>query len=87
VICHENKIKKTLAPFPASQGRSADFQSAVSQVFNLHAVRSPNVYRAAERAAGCNPSIQQIENLRYECNPDELDAAGRIVALSLQENR
>jgi hypothetical protein len=62
-------------------GRSADFQSAVSQVCNLHAARFSNAHRAAERAAGCNPAIQQVTNLRYEGDPGELDAALALVEM------
>ena len=47
------------------RARSADFQSAVSQVSNLHDARRfdtpPNLLRAAD----CKSAIQQIGNLRY----------------------
>jgi len=48
--------------------RSADFQSAVSRIYNLRRVK----IRMAEnktRAAECNSAIQQIENLRYKFIP------------------
>jgi hypothetical protein len=56
-------------------GRSADFQSAVSQVCSMQAARFFNAHRAAGRPAGYNPAIQQAANLRYEGDPGELDAA------------
>jgi len=45
--------------------RNADFQSAVSQVFNLLALPSSDVLEYAERSADYKSAIQQITNLRY----------------------
>ena len=62
----------TLAKESNAQARSADFQSAVSQVFNLLARRLSRrpVHCAAHkdegRPADSKSAIQQIENLSYE---------------------
>jgi len=61
--------------------RSADFQSAVSQNFILHRVGILKVSWFVERPAGCNPAIQQIDNLRYA------DFAPRPALLHCQSSR
>jgi hypothetical protein len=45
--------------------RNADFQSAVSQVFNLPGVQKVGGANSLDRLAECNSAIQQIANLRY----------------------
>jgi len=47
-----------------SRIRSADFQSAVSQIFNLQRA-SPPSSRNSQTPAECNSAIRQIPNLRY----------------------
>jgi hypothetical protein len=44
--------------------RSADFQSAVSRIFNPQRVKIVEVSEFLQPAE-CNSAIQQIENLRY----------------------
>ena len=46
--------------------RSADLQSAVSQICNLRSVGRFGALRSLPRPAECNSAIQQIENLRYD---------------------
>src|SRR5438309_499591 len=54
--------------FRAFHRRSADFQSAVSQVFNLPAATQTLRKLFHPRAAAdCKSAIRQIENLRYFC--------------------
>ena len=48
-----------------AQRRSADFQSAVSQVFNLLTFRRGNALENIGRSADYKAAIQQIDNLRY----------------------
>jgi hypothetical protein len=45
--------------------RSADFQSAVSQILNLPGARHSGGSRIVERAADCKSAIQQTTRLRY----------------------
>src|SRR5437870_2998342 len=45
--------------------RSADLQSAVSQIFNLLNAGNVRTLRQTLPAAECNSAIQQITNLRY----------------------
>jgi len=45
--------------------RSADFQSAVSQVFNLRVARQLGGTRQLLRSADCKSAIQQSATLRY----------------------
>jgi len=45
---------------------SAEFHSAVSQIFNLQRSRKIGNPRKIGRPAGCKPAIQQSETLRYE---------------------
>jgi hypothetical protein len=45
--------------------RSADFQSAVSRIFNLGRVEISSARENSVGDAECNSAIQQITNLRY----------------------
>jgi hypothetical protein len=49
----------------AARRRSADFQSAVSQICNLQTVRRGEDSPLILSAADYKSAIQQIENLRY----------------------
>jgi hypothetical protein len=49
--------------------RSADFQSAVSPIFNRQALDKSGQPSAIVSSAECNSAIQQISNLRYEVFP------------------
>jgi ACS family hexuronate transporter-like MFS transporter len=53
----------------ATQPRSAELHSAVSQISNLRAAAKREDATSAEASAECNSAIQQIENLRY--TPDK----------------
>jgi hypothetical protein len=61
-------IKKRARVFPAFYG-SADFQSAVSQIFNLLGAEQIPGRSAVYRIADCKSAIRQIENLRYLARP------------------
>src|SRR5688572_582633 len=49
----------------AARTRGADFQSAVSPIFNRHSVDTFHRVRSRQRAAECNSATEQIANLRY----------------------
>jgi len=49
----------------ASQRRSAELHSAVSQICNLRRLEKLGGCRAVGRFAECNSAIRQIKNLRY----------------------
>src|SRR5438105_5401183 len=62
----KNRKNVQLACFSADFiGRSADFQSAVSQNCILLAVAMPRDVGAFGRSADCKSATQQIKNLRY----------------------
>src|SRR6266852_6935951 len=71
------KCASEISPSSAMHGeRSADFQSAVSQVFNLLKPRQgcrPDFESCMRigRSADYKSAIQQIENLRYVCGKPE----------------
>jgi excinuclease ABC subunit A len=50
----------------ALRGRSADFQSAVSPIFNRQAREGESALGPNRTVAGSKPAIQQVENLRYD---------------------
>ena len=61
-IRHRLKPRDLLA---APSARSADFQSAVSPIFNRQGVDTSGSANQIESPAGWKPAIQQIGNLRY----------------------
>jgi len=56
------------APVARPRRRSADFQSAVSQVSNLQAVGMPGSFAASARSADWKSAIRQVGNLRYNAS-------------------
>ncbi|MBI5384571.1 MAG: efflux RND transporter permease subunit [Verrucomicrobia bacterium] len=53
----------------ASLSRSADFQSAVSPIFNRQNVKNSGASEPPATLAGYKPAIQQTESLRYKEEP------------------
>jgi hypothetical protein len=62
----KTEMLKTEMKSPMKKPSSAEFHSAVSQIFNLRTVRNAPRRPHFQRAAECNSAIQQIKNLRYE---------------------
>jgi|GEM_PF-1401322 len=70
----------------STSARSAEFHSAVSQIFNLRRSRRIGDSSSGEHAADCKSAIRQSETLRYE---EDLDVyhkriGGRMRRLRLR---
>jgi hypothetical protein len=63
------------------QGRSADFQSAVSQNCILRSVRKVDTSVSVQSPADYKSAIRQIENLRYQRGSPRADRVKMLADL------